>query len=181
MLGVFTNNLSCQVDGSLRFSIYYDQLQSQLVVTVLQVEGLHDRSQKHSLQPFVKLSLMWAGSEGVELGGSTDEEVILSLLVTTSQRVTESAASYLWKLIHSFSLLFSCFLLLRPSQGEGSAPVLWAVLQEWRTRVVKGSCNPLFGDQFSCVLHEHRDFDRISLRMEVLQYTDHPSLSFSLH
>ncbi|XP_030282724.1 synaptotagmin-2 [Sparus aurata] len=117
-----------KVDGSLRFSIYYDQLQSQLVVTVLQVEGLHDRSQKHSLQPFVKLSLMWAGSEGVELGGSTDEE------------------------------------------GEGSAPVLWAVLQEWRTRVVKGSCNPLFGDQFSCVLHKHRDFDRISLRMEVRDF-----------
>ncbi|XP_073328700.1 synaptotagmin-2 [Pagrus major] len=117
-----------KVDGSLRFSIYYDQLQSQLVVTVLQVEGLHDRSQKHSLQPFVKLSLMWAGSEGVELEGSTDEE------------------------------------------GEGSAPVLWAVLQEWRTRIVKGSCNPLFGDQFSCVLHEHRDFHRINLRMEVRDF-----------
>ncbi|KAA8590527.1 hypothetical protein FQN60_014461 [Etheostoma spectabile] len=27
------------VNGSLRFSIYYDQLQSQLVVTILQVEG----------------------------------------------------------------------------------------------------------------------------------------------
>ncbi|KAM8750284.1 synaptotagmin-5 isoform 1-T3 [Acanthopagrus schlegelii] len=117
-----------KVDGSLRFSIYYDQLQSQLVVTVLQVEGLHDHSQKHSLQPFVKLSLMWAGSEGVELGGSTDEE------------------------------------------GEGSAPILWAVLQEWRTRIVKGSYNPLFGDQFSCVLHEHRDFDRLRLRMEVRDF-----------
>lgn len=59
---------------------------------MLQVEGLRDHSQKHSLQPFVKLSLMWAGSEGVELGGSTDEEVILSLLATTLQCVPESTA-----------------------------------------------------------------------------------------
>lgn len=71
------------MDGSLRFSIYYDQLQSQLVVTVLQAEGLLVHRQKHNLQPFVKLSLMWAGSKGVEVEGCTDEEVILSLLVIT--------------------------------------------------------------------------------------------------
>lgn len=74
ILVTFLTRSLIQVDGSLRFSVYYDQLQSQLVVTVLQVEGLQDHSQKHSLQPFVKLSLMWAGSE-VEVEGCTDEEV----------------------------------------------------------------------------------------------------------
>ncbi|GLD67086.1 synaptotagmin-2-like protein [Lates japonicus] len=64
-----------KVDGSLRFSVYYDQLQSRLVVTVLQVEGLLDHSQTCSLQPFVKLRLMWAGSEGVEVEGCKDEKV----------------------------------------------------------------------------------------------------------
>lgn len=49
------------------------------------------------------------------------------------------------------------------------SPVLWTVLQEWRTRIVKGSCNPLFGDQFSCVLQEEK-LHHINLRMEVLHY-----------
>ncbi|XP_044050872.1 synaptotagmin-2 isoform X3 [Siniperca chuatsi] len=117
-----------KVNGSLRFSIYYDQLQSQLVVTVLQVEGLLEHSQTRSLQPFVKLSLMWANSEGVEVEGCTGEE------------------------------------------GEGTAPVLWTVLREWRTRIVKGSCNPLFGDQFSCILQGHEELHHINLRMEVRDF-----------
>lgn len=121
-------HLEEQVHGSLRFSIYYDQLQSQLVVTVLQVEGLLDHSQKHSLQTFVKLSLMWAGSQGVDLAGFTDEE------------------------------------------GGGAPPILWAVLQEWRSRIVKGSCNPLFGDQFSCILREHMELHHIKLKMEVRDF-----------
>ncbi|KAM9352092.1 synaptotagmin-2 [Symphorus nematophorus] len=116
-----------KVDGSLRFSIYYDRLQSQLVVTVLQVEGLVEHDQKHSLQPFVKLRLMWAGSEGVEVEGYTNE-------------------------------------------GEGTAPVLWTVLQEWRTRIVKGSCNPLFGDQFTYILQEHKELQHINLKMEVRDF-----------
>ncbi|XP_018559020.1 synaptotagmin-2 [Lates calcarifer] len=118
-----------KVDGSLRFSVYYDQLQSRLVVTVLQVEGLLDHSQTCSLQPFVKLRLMWAGSEGVEVEGCKDEK------------------------------------------GEGTPPVLWSVLQEWRTRIVKGSCNPLFGDQFSCILQQDTDsLHHITLRMEVRDF-----------
>ncbi|KAM9376686.1 synaptotagmin-6 isoform 2-T2 [Pholidichthys leucotaenia] len=64
-----------KVDGSVRFSVYYDQLQSRLVVTVLQVGGLQQHSETRSLQPFVKIRLMWAGSEGVELEGLKDEEV----------------------------------------------------------------------------------------------------------
>ncbi|XP_037622549.1 synaptotagmin-2 [Sebastes umbrosus] len=117
-----------KVDGSLCFSIYYDQLQSQLVVTILQVEGLLEHSQTRSLQPFVKLRLMWAGSEAVEVEDCTDEE------------------------------------------GERTAPVLWTVLQEWRTRIVKGSCNPLFGDQFSCALQKDKELHHINLRMEVRDF-----------
>ncbi|XP_069385103.1 synaptotagmin-2 isoform X2 [Paralichthys olivaceus] len=64
-----------KVDGSLRFSLYYDQPQSRLVVTVLQVEGLQELSQTCCLQPFVKLRLMWAGSEGADVKGCRGEEV----------------------------------------------------------------------------------------------------------
>lgn len=117
-----------QVHGSLRFSIYYDRLQSLLVVTVLQVEGLLEHSDGCSLQPFVKLRLMCAGSEGVEAEDCLDQE------------------------------------------GQGAAPVLWTVLQEWRTRIVKGSCNPLFGDQFSCVMEEDKELHHINLRMEVKHF-----------
>ncbi|XP_023152879.1 synaptotagmin-2 isoform X2 [Amphiprion ocellaris] len=116
-----------KVDGSLRFSVYYDRLQSRLVVTVLQVEGLLQLSQTCRLQPFVKLRLMWAGSETVEVEGFTDEE------------------------------------------GEETLPVLWTVLQEWRTRTVKGSCSPLYGDQFSCVLQEDK-LHHVNLRMEVKDF-----------
>uniref|UniRef100_A0A3Q3LJ87 C2 domain-containing protein n=1 Tax=Labrus bergylta TaxID=56723 RepID=A0A3Q3LJ87_9LABR len=43
-------------------------------------------------------------------------------------------------------------------------------LQEWRTRIVKGSCNPLFGDQFSCVLQEEKELNNINLRIEVRDF-----------
>ncbi|KAM4734020.1 synaptotagmin-2 [Anableps anableps] len=115
-----------KVHGSLRFSVYYDQLQACLVVTVLQVEGLVDSSQTSGLQPFVKIRLMLAGSEGTEL---------------------------------------------ESQEGQAMPPVLWTMLQEWRTRVVKGSCNPLYGDQFSCILQDDKDMiHRITLRMEVRDF-----------
>ncbi|XP_040893348.1 synaptotagmin-2 [Toxotes jaculatrix] len=118
-----------KADGSLRFSVYYDQLQSRLVVTVLQAEGLLEHRQTCSLQPFVKLRLMKAASEAVEVQGCKNEE------------------------------------------GEGMPPALWTVLHEWRTRIVKGSCNPLFGDQFSCILQQDKDsLHRINLRMEVRDF-----------
>lgn len=118
-----------KVDGLLRFSVYYDQVQSRLVITVLQVEGLLQHSETRSLQPFVKIRLMWAKLEGVEGEDFKDGE------------------------------------------GDVRTPVLWTVLQEWRTRVVKGSCNPLFGDQFSCILQEDEDRLRhINLRMEVRDF-----------
>ncbi|KAF7649633.1 hypothetical protein LDENG_00138460 [Lucifuga dentata] len=116
-----------KVHGSLRFSLYYDQLQSRLVVTVLQAEGLQELSQTRRLLPFVKLRLMWIGSDGVEGKGCMDE-------------------------------------------SGGTLRGLCTVLQEWRTRVVKGSCNPLFGDEFSCILQEEEGFHHITLRMEVRDF-----------
>nr|XP_061825271.1 synaptotagmin-5-like [Nerophis lumbriciformis]XP_061825272.1 synaptotagmin-5-like [Nerophis lumbriciformis] len=53
---------------------------------------------------------------------------------------------------------------------EGTPPPLCKVLQEWRTRTVKGTCNPLFGDQFSCILQDEKELDHINLRMEVRDY-----------
>ncbi|XP_029993535.1 synaptotagmin-2 isoform X2 [Sphaeramia orbicularis] len=117
-----------KVCGSLRFSVFFDRLQSRLVVTVLQVEGLEEHHPTRTLQPFVRLRLMWAGAEGEETEGSKDEE------------------------------------------GKDTPPGLWAVLQEWRSRIVKGSCNPLFGDQFSCTLQGDKELHRIALRMEVRDF-----------
>ncbi|XP_029951164.1 synaptotagmin-2 isoform X2 [Salarias fasciatus] len=117
-----------KVDGSLRFSVFYDQQQTQLVVTVLQAEGLFQDRPTRSLHPFVKIRLMFAES---------------------TVNMEE----------------FNC------DEREATPPVLWTVLQEWRTRVVKGSCSPLFGDQFTCILQEEEDLLRhISLRMEVRDY-----------
>ncbi|XP_061578298.1 synaptotagmin-2 isoform X2 [Cololabis saira] len=145
--GNYSGPPSLKVHGSLRFSVYFDRVQSRLVVCVLQVEGLQDHSratslqdhsratslQDHSratsLQPFVKVRLLWAGSEAAEV---------------------ES---------------------LRQGQAEATPLVLCTVLEEWHTRIVKGSCNPLFGDQFSCILPEDKDtLSHIDLRMEVRDF-----------
>ncbi|KAM4618500.1 synaptotagmin-2 [Polymixia lowei] len=117
-----------KVHGSLRFSLYYDQLQSRLVVTVLQAEGLQGRSQTNSLHPFVRLRLMWTEPEVEEVERFVNDE------------------------------------------GEGTARALWTVLYEWRTRIVKDTCNPLFGDQFSWSLQQKEDLHRITLRMEVRDF-----------
>ncbi|KAM9568124.1 synaptotagmin 1 isoform 1-T2 [Salvelinus alpinus] len=51
------------VQGSLHFSLYYDQLQSRLVVTVLEAWGLPVRDFSRSVDPFVRVRLLWAGQE----------------------------------------------------------------------------------------------------------------------
>ncbi|XP_026166238.1 synaptotagmin-5 [Mastacembelus armatus] len=117
-----------KVNGSLRLSIYHDQQQSRLMLTILQVEGLVKNSPTHSLKPFVKIRLMWTGSKRGEVESCRDKE------------------------------------------GEGTPPALWAVLQEWQTRIVKGSCNPLFGDQFIYCLQKEKDLHHIILRMEVRDF-----------
>nr|XP_057932490.1 synaptotagmin-5 [Doryrhamphus excisus] len=115
-----------KVKGFLHYSVYFDQQQRQLVVTVLEVEGLQQQSQISSLQLFVQLKLLWKGSE-------------------KGERCIED--------------------------GEGGTPsALCTVLQDFQTRIVKGTCNPLFGDQFSCILRDEKELNHIHLRMEVRDY-----------
>ncbi|XP_077050151.1 synaptotagmin-2 [Siphateles boraxobius] len=103
------------IQGSLRFSLFYDQLQSRLVVTVLDAQDLAVRDFSHSVDPFVWVRLMWAEKE--------DEE---------------------------------------------QCP-LHSVLDEWQTRLVKKSCCPVFGDQFSCSLAEE-EVSRVTVRFEVRDF-----------
>nr|XP_046149642.1 synaptotagmin 1-like isoform X2 [Oncorhynchus gorbuscha] len=58
--------LGNQLKGSLRFSLYYDQLQSRLVVTVLEARGLPVRDFSHSVDPFVRVRLLWAKHDNEE-------------------------------------------------------------------------------------------------------------------
>ncbi|KAL0968142.1 hypothetical protein UPYG_G00262920 [Umbra pygmaea] len=48
---------------SLRFSLYYDQLQSRLVVTILEARDLPLRNFSHSVDPFVRVRMLWVGNE----------------------------------------------------------------------------------------------------------------------
>ncbi|XP_077372582.1 synaptotagmin-1 [Festucalex cinctus] len=54
--------------------------------------------------------------------------------------------------------------------SEGTPLALRTVLQDWRTRIVKGTCNPLFGDQFTCTLRDEKELDHMDLRMEVRDF-----------
>ncbi|RVE72080.1 hypothetical protein OJAV_G00058290 [Oryzias javanicus] len=48
---------------------------------------------------------------------------------------------------------------------------LWAVLQEWDTRIVKGSNKPLFRDEFSFALQESKNMlHNLKLKMEVRDF-----------
>lgn len=60
------NQLDEEVKGSLRFSLYYDQLQSRLVVTVLEARGLPVRDFSRSVDPFVRVRLLWARHDNEE-------------------------------------------------------------------------------------------------------------------
>ncbi|XP_065138767.1 synaptotagmin-2 isoform X1 [Paramisgurnus dabryanus] len=48
------------IQGSLHFTLFYDQLQSRLVVTVLDAQDLAVRDFSHSVDPFVLVRLLWA-------------------------------------------------------------------------------------------------------------------------
>ncbi|KAJ8343234.1 hypothetical protein SKAU_G00305630 [Synaphobranchus kaupii] len=51
-----------QAQGSLCFSLLYDQLQARLVVTVLEARGLPERRRfRGSVDPSVRVRLLWAG------------------------------------------------------------------------------------------------------------------------
>ncbi|XP_047010937.1 synaptotagmin-2 [Ictalurus punctatus] len=102
------------VQGTLRFSLFYDQLQSRLVVTVLEARDLAARTFSQHVDPFINVRVLWVAVE--------DEE----------QQLT-------------------------------------CVLQEWQTRPVKDSCNPTFGDQFSCTVTEE-EMPRVTVRLEVRDF-----------
>ncbi|TRY66407.1 hypothetical protein DNTS_003368 [Danionella cerebrum] len=103
------------IKGSLRFSLFYDQLQSKLVVTVLDARDLAMRDFSQSVDPFVWVRLLWAEKEN-ELQSS-----------------------------------------------------MQCVLHEWQTRLVKRSCSPVFGDQFSCSLAQE-ELSRVTVRFEVRDF-----------
>ncbi|XP_077566611.1 synaptotagmin-12 [Stigmatopora nigra] len=114
--------------GWLHYSLYYDEPERHLVVTILEVEGLQERRESsHPL--FVQIKLLWAGCEK-----------------DADQLVERSDAPSL---------------------------ALRTVLQDWRTRIVKGTSNPLFGDQFSYILGDEQRLDDIDLRMEVKNFDKH--------
>ncbi|KAG9334410.1 hypothetical protein JZ751_008160 [Albula glossodonta] len=52
-----------QVQGSLQFSLFYDRPVGRLVVTVLGARGLPPRSFSHSVDPFVRVRLLWTRPE----------------------------------------------------------------------------------------------------------------------
>ncbi|KAM9481255.1 synaptotagmin-2 [Clarias gariepinus] len=102
------------VQGTLRFSLCYNQLQSKLVVTVLEARGLAGRPFRQCLDTIVHVRVLWVSME--------DEK----------QQLT-------------------------------------CVLQEWQTHPVKDSCNPKFGDRFSCTVTEE-EVARVTLRLEVRDF-----------
>ena len=63
-----------QMRGSLHFSLYYDQLQAQLVVTVLEARELPLRDFRHSVNPFVHVRLLWVREAENEEEEEDDEE-----------------------------------------------------------------------------------------------------------
>lgn len=70
-----------QVLGSLRFSVFFDRLESRLVICVLQAEGLSDSGEATSMQPFVKVRLMKAGLEGTGKRSLKKERVLGQLVL----------------------------------------------------------------------------------------------------
>ncbi|XP_008309281.1 synaptotagmin-2 [Cynoglossus semilaevis] len=116
-----------KLEGSLRFSLYYDQMQSRLVVTILQVKRLQEHTESCSQQSFVKVRLMRAESHRLNLEDNWDKE----------------------------------------EKGK----ILWTVLQEWKTQIIRSGSNPLLGDQFSCALQQQEDMlHHTNLRMEVWDF-----------
>ncbi|CAL8262330.1 unnamed protein product [Merluccius merluccius] len=60
----------------------------------------------------------------------------------------------------------------RLKKGEGVPHALCTVLQEWHTRMVRDSCSPMFGEQFSCDLLRQEDLPGIIVRMEVKDFDE---------
>ncbi|KAJ8003212.1 hypothetical protein DPEC_G00167060 [Dallia pectoralis] len=82
-----------EVKGSLRFSLYYDQLQSRLVVTILEARELPLRDFSHSVDPFVRVWLLWAGHEEGENKGVGSSLSLQCVLQEWQSRMVENNSS----------------------------------------------------------------------------------------
>lgn len=54
------------IQGTLRFSLFYDQLQSRLVVTVLEARGLAARTFSRRVDPFIHVRVLWVAKDNEE-------------------------------------------------------------------------------------------------------------------
>lgn len=71
-----------EIQGSLRFSILYDQPQSQLVLTVLEAQGLAARDSSRSADPFVFVRVLW----------NTEQELVCVLQEWQTHLVKDSCS-----------------------------------------------------------------------------------------
>ncbi|KAJ0029586.1 hypothetical protein NQD34_004583, partial [Periophthalmus magnuspinnatus] len=75
----------------------------------------------------------------------------------------------------NFQVFVKLLLLWDRSQDaemgdQQKACVMWTVIQEWRSRIVRSSSCPVFGDQFSSVLQKDIRPHHITLKMEVRDF-----------
>ncbi|KAK7891945.1 hypothetical protein WMY93_023908 [Mugilogobius chulae] len=119
-----------KVGGFLRFSVQYDQLQSRLVVTFLQMEGLQQQWHSSNFQLFVKVLLLWDKYQGAEMEVYQDVK------------------------------------------DQQKACVLWTVIKEWRSYIVRDGFSPVFEDQFSSLLQEDIRPQQILLKMQVRNFDE---------
>ncbi|XP_035654500.1 synaptotagmin 1-like isoform X3 [Oncorhynchus keta] len=94
--------LGNQLKGSLRFSLYYDQLQSRLVVTVLEARGLPVRDFSRSVDPFVRVRLLWAKHDNEEEKEEQSSPSLQCVLHEWQSRMVKDSSS------PTFGDQFSC-------------------------------------------------------------------------
>ncbi|XP_063053530.1 synaptotagmin-6 [Engraulis encrasicolus] len=149
-----------EVRGSLHFSLYYDQTQALLVVTVLEARDLPLRSyhhhQRRNLDPLVRVRLLWARDnqedgdtdveeeEEDEEGGEEEEEEVQGKGGSRRRK-------------------------RRRKRSVRSGQHLQCVLKEWQSRPVRNSSSPAFGEQFSYTLPED-EVPHVTVKLEVQDY-----------
>uniref|UniRef100_A0AAY5K748 C2 domain-containing protein n=1 Tax=Esox lucius TaxID=8010 RepID=A0AAY5K748_ESOLU len=93
-----------EVKGSLRFSLFYDKVQSRLVVTVLEARELPLRDFSHGVDPFVRIWLLWAGHEREEERGLGSSPSLCCVLHEWQSRMVKNNSNPM------FGDQFSCSL-----------------------------------------------------------------------
>ncbi|KAL4622819.1 hypothetical protein GN956_G19889 [Arapaima gigas] len=92
-----------RIRGSLRFSLFYDQINSRLVVTVLGAQGLPTRDFSHTVDPFVRVRLLW-GALGEEDGEGPVDPAVCCVLHEWQSHLVKGCSSPI------FGDEFSCTL-----------------------------------------------------------------------